>query len=437
MKNNLVLLGILIALLIGTYFFYEKPHHDHVHTYEHQHVVEIEDVTSISFNDVNAQLKDLQWKSGDSLLSHNQMKKILDVLSHVAVIREIEGAVTEDDFFKNRMDLSVNGESWSIGDFNLDQTSYYFKRNGKLYLATFEGEADEILREDENPYVKKMNLFRDLLSENLQSLKETQLFRYYPRLPVGLVTIKSEGRPAYSLDLVKNTTEPNPLPGIEIHKNLLSKFYPFLTQINIKEEVSYPLPYKGVSLGRLTFLKDDDKTEWQIILKSKSSADAYLVDDQNKRAFQMVGGTLKILFLSVQDFWDKKVIHPNEFKSFEKLPLNIIQGEKEAQVNILNREPLEFESKKFKVDAINMNKILHLIFNLSNFDQADRVSPLSETEKKIVQNESLLTLKIFGQELLLWKKTQEIIVVNLTQGLKFHYFNTDESFPIKFEDVLK
>jgi len=42
-----------------------------------------------------------------------------------------------------------------------------------------------------------------------------------------------------------------------------------------------------------------------------------------------------------------------------------------------------------------------------------------------------------GQELLFWRKQDELIVVNFTQGFKAHFFVTQESFRASFEDVLK
>jgi hypothetical protein len=42
-----------------------------------------------------------------------------------------------------------------------------------------------------------------------------------------------------------------------------------------------------------------------------------------------------------------------------------------------------------------------------------------------------------NQELLIWRKTEELIVANLTQGFKAHFTLLDEKFRGRFEDVLK
>jgi hypothetical protein len=84
-----------------------------------------------------------------------------------------------------------------------------------------------------------------------------------------------------------------------------------------------------------------------------------------------------------------------------------------------------------------MEQLIQLIFNLGPKDQADRVSPLSASEKKQVLSEEHLRIEAMGQELLLWRKAEELIVVNLTQGFKAHFTVLDENFRGTFEDVLK
>ncbi len=77
------------------------------------------------------------------------------------------------------------------------------------------------------------------------------------------------------------------------------------------------------------------------------------------------------------------------------------------------------------------------LFNLAEKDQADRISQLASSEKKQLLTQSHLRLEIFGQDLLLWRKAEELIVVNLTQGFKVHFLLKDETFPTHFRDMLK
>jgi hypothetical protein len=151
----------------------------------------------------------------------------------------------------------------------------------------------------------------------------------------------------------------------------------------------------------------------------------------------MIGGTLKSFFIHHQDYWDKKVIPPQEFKNFSRLKTIFTQGERTALIEIINREPLAFESNQYKIDAEKMNILFQYVFNLSEKDQADRVSLLSKSERKEVLSGNFLRVEVMNQELVFWRKKEELIVVNLTQGFKAHFLVTQQSLRATFEDVIK
>jgi hypothetical protein len=203
------------------------------------------------------------------------------------------------------------------------------------------------------------------------------------------------------------------------------------------KEVPYEDVKKFSKLGSLILSNDFEKVRWELWLNSKNSAESFIVDSDNKLAWQMVGGTLKIFFIQVLDYWDKKVIPPREFSNFSRLKVTFSEAEKSAVVEVLNREPLEFETNKYKVDREKMNILFQYAFNLSEKDQADRISQLSKSERKEILSGKHLRLEVMGQELLFWRKQDELILVNLTQGFKAHFFVTQESFRGSFEDVLK
>ena len=117
--------------------------------------------------------------------------------------------------------------------------------------------------------------------------------------------------------------------------------------------------------------------------------------------------------------------------------VKFFQDSLEASVTVINRQPLDFECSTFKADTNKLNTLFMYLFNLAEKDQADRISQLTSSEKKQVLSESHLRLEVFGEDLLLWRKAEELIVVNLTQGFKAHFLLKDESFPFTFRDVLK
>ena len=84
-----------------------------------------------------------------------------------------------------------------------------------------------------------------------------------------------------------------------------------------------------------------------------------------------------------------------------------------------------------------MEEIIQIIFNLGPKEQANRVSILSNSERKQLLSGNHLRIEVMGQELILWRKIEELIVANLSQDFKAHFSIVDENFRGTFEDVLK
>ena len=436
MKKNLYLSGILLALLLGTYVFQElRTKQVFEESFTKDHLVLAEDIQSLSWGDVQAIKKDGQWWANDKLLSANTFKQLEKRIGQIKKIKEVVG--DKQSFFSSPVELKVNGETWVLGDLTLDRQGFYLSRNDQLMVAVSEGEGQEITDEPGKVTEVKLEDLKKALLLKRDELSETQLFRFYPKLPLGTVTIGSDGRPEYELDLLNNQTLPPPIPGIKPHQKLLEKFTSLLTQMTIKNEVPYSEALKFKKLGQMVFQHDKMKVTWELWLNSGKSADSFIIDSVSKQAWQMIGGTLKAFFIHHQDYWDKKVIPPQEFKNFSRLKTIFTQGERTALIEIINREPLAFESNQYKIDAEKMNILFQYVFNLSEKDQADRVSLLSKSERKGVLSGDFLGVEVMNQELLFWRKKEELIVVNLTQGFKAHFLVTQQSLRATFEDVIK
>ncbi|WP_408099150.1 hypothetical protein ACJVC5_09580 [Peredibacter sp. HCB2-198] len=435
MKKNLVLFGILLVLLVATYFFQEKrAEKEYVESQTRDRVI-TQEITHLKLPHVEAVKKNGSWWSGDVLLSHNTFKQIERKLSEVSKIKDIQGEWKT--YFPHPFQFEVNHEQWTIGDLSLDKQAFYIAQGKKIMLAEILGESTHLTQDETEIASIKLNELVTSLSKPFKDLKETQLFRFYPSLPLGQVVVEAEGSLPFELDFIKNETIPSPISGISVHKDLKGKFFSLLTQITMKEEVDFKTLKKFKKMGAIKFINPKETVLWELWLKDDKSADAYIIDPNTKHAYLMVGGTLRAFFIQLQDYWDKKVIPPQDFKSFTRTDAEFIQGEKSATVTIVNREPLAFEVKGFKVEQTKMEQLVHFIFNLGPQDQADRVSNLSKTERQQVLSENNLRIEVMGQELVLWRKTQELIVVNLTQGFKAHFNLLDENFRGTFEDVLK
>lgn len=435
MKRNLALFGVFVCLMIMTYLFQEKRVEKEYDLAQHEDKLFDFEITHLKLPTFEVEKKNGGWWSGNDLLSHNAFKQIEKKLSEIKKIKSIEGKW--ETFFPHPFSFEVNHKKWTIGDLSLDKQAFYIAEGDKISLAVIEGGSTQLTQDESEIEALKLNELITLLSKSKAELKETQLFRFYPNLPMERVVLSVEGSLPFELNFKEHKTEPPPIAGISVHKDLAGKFFSLLTQVNIKQELPYSDKLKFKKLGELKFLNDSSSVTWELWLKSKSSADAVIIDPVKKKAYLMLGGSLRVFFIQIQDYWDKKVIPQKDFVSFTRTNAIFIQGDKKAVVTILNREPLGFEVQGYKVDQARMEFLIHFLFNLGAKDQAERVSLLSKTEKQQLLSEDHLKIEIMGQELILWRKTEELIVVNLTQGFKAHFNLLDESFNGKFEDVLK
>lgn len=436
MKKNLLLAAVLAALLVITYFVQEKRVESEYAAGRIEGKVISQKVTRLKLPHVEAEKRDGQWWSGDKLLSHNKFKQIEDRLNDLKMVKTLEGKW--EQVAENPVDFEVNSTPWSVGDFSLDKSAFYLKTGDKMGLAFIDAEGNAMGTTAEEIEEAKLAEFKNLLSTPMDGFEEKQLFRYYPKLDPVKMEVNPEGNIAYQINFKDNTTSPSPIAGVSPYSSLAKNFFSLLTQVLIKEELPYSEKLKVKKLSEMKMIGEKgEETLWELWLRSPDSADAVVLDAKNKKAFLMVGGTLKAFFLGVQDYWDKKVIPPSKFKNFERLPVTLIQGDKSAVVTVINREPLDFEASQGKVKRGHMSDLFHFVFNLGGRDQADRVSQLSSSERKQLLSEEHLRAEVMGQELLFWRKSQELIVVNLTQGFKSHFMSVSETFRAKFEDVLE
>lgn len=435
MKKNAILFGIFLLLMCATYFFQEKRVTDEYAAKELADRLLKDEVTHLKLPHAEAEKKEGRWYQGKDLLSHNAFKIIEKKLTEIKKVRDIKGEWK--NYFPHPFSFEINHEKWTIGDMSLDKQDFYIARGDQIYLAVIEGESTHLTQDEHEIAAMKLNELVGTLSKPYSDLKETQLFRFYTDMTLSRIVLSVDGSLPFELDFEKNETHPAPVAGIKPYSDLRGKFLSLITQITIKEELPYSEKLKFKKMGSLDFLSEKKNVTWELWLKGKDSADAVIIDSTNQKAFQVIGGTLRIFFIRVQDYWDKKVIPTTEFKSFNRLTTTFSQDDKSVQVTVLNREPLVFEARGYKVDTQKMDRLFKYIFNLGEKDQAERVSFLSKSEKKQLLSESHLRVEVMGQELIMWRKLEELIVVNLTQGFKAHFNLVDENFHGTFGDMLK
>jgi hypothetical protein len=439
MKTNLVLSSLLAVLLIFTYFFQEKKDENADKPRYIASVYWNSKITHIKTDKFEAYKKGNNWiskKSGERL-SYNSFRLIEKKLLELKIEKDLEGYLPENP--KSIFKVEVNSIELKIGEMSLDGNSFYIGLGNKYFLATIDGESNSISLDDRDIESDKLRDLKNLLSSREDQLMENQLFRYYDFSHLEKVSLVTDNRAAYVLDFKSNLTIPGPIRGIEVHNGLKEKFLSLLTLLQIKEKVDFQkLSYfKKISTINVKTSKPQQIIVWDLWLKNEKSADVILVDSKNKLAFLMNGGSLKLFFLNEQDYWDKKVIPPEKFHHFSQLHFSVSQNKRNQLINVINKEPLYFESKERKVKQIEFQNLFQALLNLSGFDQADRVSQLSQSEEQQFLKMNLMKIKIFDLEILCLKKPGEVIFINLNEKFKSHFYRNVENINCELEGMLE
>ncbi len=427
MKQNLWLFTVLIALITGTYFFQEKRVEEEFKKSLVAGRLINEKITTIETPYFRAEKINQQWKNGEDLLYHNDLHRLVKMLESIKEIKKLD-ETTE----VSGIDFKVNDTLFTLGDLNLDKSGFYFKKQDSVYLAIIDTDTAQIHTHDDNLNELKLEELKSFLNKRNEDLLEKQLFRYYSDLEYESVAIKPDGALDFEIDFKANSTLPSPMKGIEVHEDLGGKFRSLITQIKIKNKIPFDEKLKKNKLGEITFFPSELK--WEIYLPHKDKADVFLFDSLGN-SYEAVGGTLRVFLIQLQDYWDKKIIPPSEFKEFDTLAVNFYQGMEELNLIVKNREPLEFESEK----DLNQEKVglfFRVIFNLSEYDQGQRVSNLTTGQVRQILSEESLRIELMGQELAVVSYGQEIIVANLTHEYKVHFLRI-ENFPLNIKDMIK
>jgi len=393
MKTNGILFLFLVGLLTLTYFFQEKKIWSN--PADENELGKLIDfpIQKISLPNIEAEKKASKWLYGKQLLSQRLFEKLEERLLQIELIKVLDEV--DKTILDGALAFTVNGHVFNLGEISLDKESFYVGRDGKFFLAKIEGASAGISLSEADLEADKLDELKSLMSMPNENYFEDQLISYYDNFSPEKVLVFREGTGAYELNFLENSTSPEPLKGVEVHRDIKTKFISQLNQIQIKKELSFNQLKKFKKLAVINFRQKNSKVIiWEIWQTNQATADAMVIDSDMRKAFLITGQSMKLFFLNVQDFWDKKIIPSEKFKHFESLKFEISQNNKTEKVEILNREPLAFNASSLKTNQERLGDLFQFLFNLGPFDQADRISQLTSTEKVQFLDRLFLKIKI-------------------------------------------
>ncbi len=430
MKNNLLLLLIFIMLLTGTYIWIERPDREwwkkHDETYKLKSLVE--EATEFGVQGRKWKLVSNQWKSENDLMAVSVWPKWKRVLSNLKLEREIivPTGMNKEVYLGDGFPITIDGDSFIIGEKTVDDKGIYILEvdSGKIFQMT-------LLPSD------LFTMLDEVKSKSALEMVEKKVFAYISDVNFTKISFETPGILGFEIDLHKKETNPRPIPGILLHPHLDQKFWHEMELLQFTEQIKPDKSLLYQKMAALSFLLNDKSVlTVELHRVGPLNADAVVFIPEKKMMFKVQGNTAKVFFDQVQDYWDRKVIPRNVFKAFTEMRVQFVLGEREATVNIINQEPLAFNSpdSSIKIKDDKLQNLFSIIFNLGNYDEASRVSILTKSERQQFQNESHIRMNVFGQDLMLIRKTNELIVVNFTQGFKAHFILFDVSIGDQWED---
>jgi hypothetical protein len=188
MKLNLWLFGILMTLVVGTYFFQEKRVEENFKKSLVAGKLVKGQINSIETPTFKATLVANRWIFENELLSYNDLSRLVTILETVKEVKALEADPNVEG-----INFKLNETSYFLGSMNLDQSGFYFRVNDKNFVAIIETDSRQIHSEGENLNVIKYNELKSLLMKTQVELVEKQLFRYYPDLQFETVLVKPDG----------------------------------------------------------------------------------------------------------------------------------------------------------------------------------------------------------------------------------------------------
>ena len=430
MKSNLKLLILLLVLVTGTYFLVERP--DRVWWSQHNDSYTLkpifENAKTLEFQKTIWVLKDQQWTYEKDILSQPILAKWKRILTSFKLEREIPltATVKKADFITKGYSLGIDDNHYIIGDQSADGKSVYIldtDKNRILQMSLLPSDLYKVL---------------DELKENdLEKMIEKRVYAHFSHIEFEKVLFETPGILSFELDLINKVTIPKPIAGVLQHPHLDQKFWHEMELLQFTHQLPYNPGLLYQKMAQVSFLQKDKKVlSFELHRLGPQNADAVVYVPETKQIFKVQGQTAKVFFDQVQDYWDRKIIPKNVFKAFNELNAHFVLGDKETNLKVINQEPLGFQSVdgKFKLKDDKLQNLFGIIFNLGQYEEASRVSILSKAESQQFQNESHIRLNVFGQDIMLVRRTNELVVVNFTQGFKAHFILFDISIGDQWED---
>ena len=457
--KNFILFLTLISLLLFVYF-YEEVHVNKIKAVEDNKHKIFDEKKLGAMKGLKTRNAEIVKGLGKFYTSKNHIQVDEDSLNEVFYVLsriKIKRFFTEEEIKeKKREDYFPSGEKNKITFFfeagkldfvlgkklDFDQTFYMeiTNKEKKMWVVAFDSSANpEVynLAEAHN-HSGKYNRIMAVLNLDESFYYDRHVFVSKLRSKSSDVwneiKISNTSGISFSVNFNNRTTVPAVFTGLSYFSTYFTEMIgQFLRMKGKKLVLNYRKKDLREEIASLYFTDLQGITQkLKLYRLYKKHPGFFLVSDTNQYLYELDKRTSDLFFLTVQDFWDKRIfsLNPsvNDQDLFFKIKFNNISSSLKIPVD-----------KKFKVNRIAGTDIpkeeeFRKLITFLKASVADRVTLVTDTFREQLQ---LIPFRLMfeGMEIVITHSNDELIVINDTYGYKLHYAIGDKlPFGLKYND---
>lgn len=476
MKRNLILGTLLLATLGLVYWFEELGGQKQLAL-----KTKAQEVVSVKLEDLESMHLPraiLVKEKGELLTSKDKIpaspkliQEMMQILGGLSIVRtftpeEIKNLREEDFFGANTIafEFRFPGQTFSYRLGNVLQMgeSFYVEMNHngqkKWVLAKDTSPMEGMYQDKGQLLYQKYNRMRILLGLTEESFIDRRVFRpllkkNLAQLEIQKIAVENFRNRPFTVLLQQKTTQPAPFSGISYSLEASDNYLQELLGLEALKLHLSKKKQKGElkeSLSKIQVKLADRELVIETFRKWGKANGLFLVHNLDDTIYEVTSVNSRPLFANIQDFWDKKVHWPDELgKREEKFSLNF-KGKDPAHFDLVIPPQESFEVKVLstssgrnlrpKADAFK--GLFTMLLGMGPYAEAHRVSALTSTEEKQIAEapaeENGFYLSSAQNQLLLTRKSDEIVLTDLKKKIHFHYLvGSDQTVGLKKEDYFE
>ncbi len=418
MKRNLTLFGILLGLLLFTYFYEELGQREEIK--EQQKREEL--FSSTAFGTLHKLIlpqAEFTFDPSSPVIQVGEhrlrgdaekIKSLLDLLGSLRVESVLEPAEIEKRGIKTFMGESPlktifhfeKGQiEFTLGE-RLEVSDGFYVHvltplETKYAIVTTQKKEQEVYWKQGDAAGREYRHLRNLLSQSNSSFYNLSLLR--SKVELASVSVSNLRNRSFTLDFNQMTTDPAPLAGLSVSKQAMESFEVMLNSLEGQKLIAPIDPAKltdSIATMALTS-KSSERAIWEVYRRYDGELGPFLLMKGDHLIYKLGPNALRAFFSNVQEFWDLR-------------PLHGLSASEEAGIATVS---VRGESAKMHFPAS-----LKPYF----FNQAERVSHRSVDDDIWARHfAELFSLDFQGQRFLVKLYERELMVENEKNGLRYYY----------------